>query len=165
MAGPTHAQIAAVHRVLYNPARLKQLAEDFQQLNLLMNLDGPPLATDDSRIAVGDGPDWVVPATGAVDVSVLNAAATAERLAERLLGMRREISHVNCPAADRRRLMTALSEQAQAWSARASLWRETTAPDDVAGAVATITKHERAAGAALAHVQRYLRPASDFPPS
>jgi len=162
MARPTHRQIKAVHGVLYAPARLKQIAEDFQQLNMAINLDGPALQPDDVRGQVGAGPEWVIPATGAVDTLVLDAAARCDRIVARLMTMRHEISLLDLPAADRQHLMAALAAQARTWSARASLWRSPTAPDDIQAAVAPITNHQQAAFTALGHVRAYLRPASDF---
>lgn len=162
MAKPTKKQIQAVQKVLYDRARLAQMAHDFQQLNLFMNLDGPPLAMNDSRLEQGDGPDWVIPATGAVDVLVLDGADRCDQIAARLLTMRKDLSPLAIPASDKQSLMTSLSEQALAWQKRAATWRMTTAPDDVNAAVEAISKHQRVAVDELAHVQPYLRPLSDF---
>jgi hypothetical protein len=162
MSKPTHAQIHAVRKVLYDEQRMKQTALDVEQVNLLMNLIGQPLPLTDPRIAVGDGPDWVIPDTGAVDPAVLEAAGRCQSIASTLLSMRGELSQVDCPAADKQLLMKSLHEQAEVWSARSSLWMKTTAPDDVSAAVRNITAHQQAAFGALKNVQAYLRPATDF---
>jgi hypothetical protein len=162
MSKPTHAQIHAVRKVLYDEQRMKQTALDVEQVNLLMNLTGPPLPLTDPRIAVGDGPDWAVTATGAVDPFVLEAAGRCQSIAKTLLSTRSELSQVDFPAADKQLLMQSLQEQAEVWSARATLWMQTTAPDNVSAAVQNITAHQEAAFGALKNVQAYLRPVTDF---
>lgn len=162
MAPPTKQQIRAVQKVLYDRTQLAQMAHDFQQLNLFMNLDGPPLAMGDTRFESGAGPDWAIPATGAVDVLVLDGADRCDQIAARLLTMRKGLSGLAIPASDKQALMASLSEQALAWQKRAATWRSRTAPDDVKAAVEAITKHQRAAEDELASVQPYLRPVADF---
>lgn len=159
---PTHAQIKAVQNVLYDHNQLKQAAQDVQQVNLLMNLSGPPLPANDVRGAVGNGPEWLIQATGQLDPSVAQAVARCRSIAARLQSMRSALGRLDLPSADKQFLMTALKEQALTWSTRATLWEETTAPSDPTGAVAKITAHQTAAFAALGHVQAYLRPIDSF---
>lgn len=159
---PTPAQIKAVRKVLYDRTQLKQMANDIQQVNLLMNISGPPLPQNDVRIAVGDGPQWFIQTTGAVDPNILSAVASCQSLAKRLLSLRSAVARLQLPPADKQFLTTALNEQALTWSARATLWQQQGAPADPAGAVAQIAAHQAASFAALKHVQAYLRPPSDF---
>lgn len=157
MSAPTKAQVRAVRAVLYDHAALAGLAQDIQQINLLMNLAGPPLPPDDVRIAVGTGPQWVIPATGAVDPAVLDAVARCQSLVKRFSAMATAIADLDIPRDDKRHLTTAVREQALTWSARAQLWAEPGAPTDPTGTVANITAHQAAADAAVKQVQAYLR--------
>ena len=158
MSGPTKDQIKAVRAVLYDHAQLKLIAEDIQQINLLMNLAGPPLPSNDVRIAVGTGPRWVIPATGAVDPAVLDAVARCQKLAKRLQAIGDALADLDLPADDKHELTTAMHEQAQTWTARARLWGQAGKPSDPAGALATITAHQTASDAAVKKVTAYLRP-------
>ena len=158
MSGPTAVQIRAVQAVIHDRAQHRAMAEDIQQINLLMNLSGPPLPANDVRVAVGDGPEWRIQHTGAVDPAVLDAVARCEDLARRLESMSGALGHLDLPHDDRQSLVTALHESALTWTARARLWRDPEKPGDPKGVVATITAHQAASDAAAMQVKAYLHP-------
>jgi hypothetical protein len=158
MSAPTAAQIRAVRQVIHDRARHRAMAEDIQQINLLMNLNptGPPLSSTDVRVAAGDGPEWRIPATGALDPAVVDAVARCEDLAKRFESMSQAIGNLDLPHDDRRSLVTALHESALTWTTRATFWRDPEKPRDPKGTVAAITAHQVASDAAAAKVKAYL---------
>jgi hypothetical protein len=155
---PTKAQIKAVRHVLYDHTQVTQMIDDIQSINVLMNLSGPPLPENDVRVAVGDGPEWIVQATGALDPSVSEAVTRCHSIAQRLQTIRAALSALDLPHSDKQNLKTALQEQALAWTTRAGLWAQPKSPSDPKGTVAKITAHEKASSAALAKVKAYLQP-------
>ncbi len=156
MSSPTSAQIKAVQAVVRDHAQLRAMKEDIQQINLLMNLAGPPLPENDVRVAVGDGPEWRIPATGALDPAVLEAVSRCQDLAQRLESMSSALGKLDLPSGDRQALVTVLHELALVWTARATLWRNPKPPGDATSAAAAISAHQTASTAAAKKVQAYL---------
>jgi hypothetical protein len=74
-ASPTSAQIHAVHKVLYDHKRLRTIANLSNNIQVLMNFSADAqLDPNDARSPAGSGPQWYIPATGALDPDVIAAA-------------------------------------------------------------------------------------------
>lgn len=163
MAKPTRKQILAVQGVLYNRKRLRELSDHHASIGKLMNLDpSARLASGDIRSPAGSGPNWLY-ADGRVDQLVIQAAGRCDRIAATLLQTRAELSALSIPRGDKRHLMAALQAEAAAWSARATVWRAPTRPNDPHKLAVTITSHLATALAEQQHVKQYLKPRSQVP--
>lgn len=154
----TDPRIAAVRKVLYEPNRLRHLRDDLVTIETLMNLDPTAaLQSGDPRAFAGSGPDWYIRGTGALDPGVVEAAGRCDRIAARLLAIRRDLASVAFPGADKASLRRGLAELAASWSARGHAWRA--APgQDVDAAVTAIQKHLQASTVSFRKARRYLKP-------
>ncbi len=159
MPKPTATQIKAVRAVLYQPQRVKDLNRLQANLAVVMNLNPEAnLGDGDVRNPPGSGPQWYIPATGAIDDNITLAAGFCDQIAAILLKTRADLAKVDIPAADRTNLRTALGEEAASWSARGRVWKRPGQPADPGTAVAEISTHFTAAVAAAKHVSHYYRP-------
>lgn len=150
-------QVAAVRRVLYDRRRLRRLGDELRSIDALMNADpARRLQPGDARVQAGAGPLWYVPATGAIDPSVREAADRCDAVAGLLLEMRRALSHVAFPASHRRHLQAGIAAQAAFWKARGAVWRAPRPPADPRAAAAAVASHARVAARELQPVRRYL---------
>jgi hypothetical protein len=148
--------IQAVRQVLYDKERRKKLKTEIRSIVLLMNFDpGEPIPHDDARVAPGAGPLWFIPATGAVDTAVLEAADRSEKVAEILTKMRHDLGELDIDGTDRGHLQEALDQQAKAWRVRAKVWRDPGSPDDTLWR--KIAEHETRSVHELKLVKDYLK--------
>ena len=123
---------------------------------LLMNTDpGEAIPSGDARVEPGAGPLWFIPATGAVDPAVLEAADRAEKVAAILAKMKRDLGELDIDRTDRGHLQEALDQQVQAWRIRARVWRDPGAPDDTLWA--KIADHETRSVRELKRVKDYVK--------
>ena len=147
MTIPT-AQIEAVHGVLYDPARLKQIQDDTTSISVLLGIDdGNP----------GSVHNWYVVSTRSLTAGKLEAAKRCHSIANTLLAMSADIGKLSLNSADKQHLMTALQEQAASWQARGNAWGaqgKLAAPETVA---AGIGGHLRSAVLEAQHVKAYLK--------
>lgn len=108
-----------MRRVLYGRRRLRRLYQHASSIDVLMNTDpGRALDPDDTRVRGGDGPNWVIPATGEINSAVLEAARRCDEIASIFLAIRRNLARVNFDRSDKRHLRAGLASQAYAWRAR-----------------------------------------------
>ncbi len=145
---PTAAQIEAVHRILYDPARLRLIQDDTNSISVLLGIDNG----DQSSVH-----SWYVLSTRSLTAGKLEAAQRCHSIANTLLAMSADIGKLSLNNADRQHLMSALQEQASSWQARGNAWGaqgELAAPDTVA---ATISGHLRSAVLEAQHVKVYLK--------
>ena len=153
----TNDQITRVWKVLYQPARTRKLLEHVNNVDVLMNLNWQrTIPANDARARAGTGPNWFYPANGKVNESVLKAADQCEKIAALLLDIQRDLAPVDFPAADKRHLRAGLAAQADAWRARARVWRAPGKPN-VEAASAAIVKHERTSFKELGRVTAYFK--------
>jgi hypothetical protein len=159
MPKPTTAQVKAVRAVLYQPQRVKDLARLQANLAVVMNLN-PDANLGDGDVCnpPGSGPQWYIPATGAIDDNITLAAGFCDQIAAILLKMRADLAKLDIPAVDRTNLRTALAEEAASWSARGRVWKRPGQPADPRVEVAEISNHFSAALAAAKRVAHYYRP-------
>ena len=154
---PTHAQVRQVRKVLYGRKRLKRFAVLADEIDIDMNLDyRHHIPDDDVRVTAGGGPRWIYPSNGRIELSVREAAERCERIADLLREMRSDIGELSIPRRDRRRLRRGLKANAQAWEARARIWRRQSKPD-VKSDTAEIAGHLRDGQRAFRKVKRYLK--------
>jgi hypothetical protein len=155
LSQPTNKELKAVHAVLYERKRLRQIFDDISSIDVLMHFNDP--AQPDSA------PLWYEPSTGQLTSSVLDAAQRCHNIAKALLQMRNELAGVKFDGGDKRHLREALKEQAASWSTRGDIWSTAGAPnEDAERVVAPITAHQVAGAQAAEHVTDYLKPNSDF---
>lgn len=113
-ATPSKAQIKAVRKVLYQRDRLDKLNVLAKNISVLMNLNpATELPSNDIRNPAGSGPTWFVPATGAVDPGVQEAANDCDKIAAALMAIRNDVSQVSFPHDDKQHLMASLSAEAE----------------------------------------------------
>jgi hypothetical protein len=148
---PTPKQIAAVRRVLYEPARIRQMRSDLSSISVLLNLENQ----NPSEIVT-----WYVPATGELSPGIVEAAARCRRIAATVRAIRSELAKLEFDQVDKRHLLRALDAQAASWQARADGWAAPGQPGDVDALVTTVAGHLRTAFAEAAHVKPYLKRAS-----
>lgn len=154
---PTHAQIKAVQKVLYNHGRMEKLSASFTSAATLMNpVDqyGNPL-----------GPTWYYPDGSGYDTVVVQAAGYADQVADILYAIRHDLGPVDFPARDKQRLRNALAAEAASWRARAAAWRDPNPPTDVQATVDGIDGHLQDMIDNVKHVQHYLKPVSAVLPN
>lgn len=150
-------EIKAVHRVLYDRKRLREMLTEVRSIEVLMNTNpDQPIPPDDIRVNAGDGPTWVL-LNGELDPAVLEAAERGRRVAKLLRETSRDLRDVDFDRDDKRQLRHALDEHAKAWLARADAW---TAPADAAldppKAAAQINRHDEQALRSYREVRGYL---------
>ena len=82
MTAPTKAQITQVRRVLYNRSSVGQVRDALSSIDVLLGL-APSTPS-------GSGPTWIIPDTGQIGPSVIEASRAALRIASitLLCGMR-----------------------------------------------------------------------------
>jgi hypothetical protein len=154
---PSRDDIRAVREVLYDRDFRNRLKTELNSIVLLMNLDpGEAIPSDDPRVEPGAGPLWFVPATGALDPAVAEAADRCDRIAEILMKARRQVGDLEIDGGDKTHLREALNQQAKSWRVRGRLWRDPGAPDAEAGAD-EIFDHERKAVQSLKKASDYLK--------
>lgn len=159
---PTAAQIQAVHQVLYDHKRMQRLANLSNNIQLSMNLSAEvEIGPDDPRGPAGSGPQWYIPATGALDPSVIAAAGYCDEIATTLKQIAHGISQVDLPKADKKHLIAGINAGAALCTARGRVWRASGDPGDPNSAATTISKHTQEMVQHLKHVKRYLEPASE----
>jgi hypothetical protein len=154
---PTHAQIRAVQKVLYNHARMQKLEANFTSAANLMNPTdqfGNPL-----------GPTWYYPDGSGYDKLVTQAAGYADQVASILYAISGDLRAVKFPAQDKQHLRNALNAEAASWRARAAAWRDPNPPADVQATVDGIDGHLQTMANNVQHVQRYLKPRSAVLPN
>jgi hypothetical protein len=160
---PTKKEIEAVRGVLYKHGRVEKISELVHNIVVLMNLNPSAVVPgSDPRYPAGSGPQWYFPDNGSLDNAVIESAGYCDQLAALSHTMRHEISNLSLPAADRRHLMTALSENANVWTMRARLWRAAKPPADPNAAAASIAQHVTASLDALKHLKPYLKSPHEF---
>ena len=155
MAKPTKKELKAVHAVLYERKRLRQIFDDISSIDVDLHFNNPAQP--------GSAPLWYYPANGQLTSSVLDAARRCHKIAKALLDMRDELAKVEFDGDDKRHLREALKEQAASWSTRGDIWSMPGAPDDDAeSVVAPITAHQVAGAKEAEHVVDYLKKNSSF---
>lgn len=160
---PTAHEIRAVQSVLYKQGRLEKISELVNNVVVLMNLDpSANIPSSDSRYPAGSGPQWYLPSDGSLAPSVTEAVGYCDQLVTLIGAMRQEISKLSFPQADKRHLLTALSENAMVWTTRANLWRAAAPPADSNAAAASIAEHMTASANASKHLRPYLKSAQDL---
>jgi hypothetical protein len=107
-------------------------------------------------------PSWFVPATGKVNVNVLEAAQRCHKIAQALLDMRDELAGVDIKGKDRDHLRAALKAQAASWEARGKAWTAPAPPDDANAVVDGIKAHQVTCFEESQHVTDYLKLNEDF---
>jgi hypothetical protein len=156
--GPTKAQVHAVQKALYEPARLKHMRQLRMEISLAMNLNQEAqLPPTDVRYPAGSGPQWFYPDTGDVDDLVLQGAHLCDQMAHALLAIRADVAKIDFPASDKHHMMAGIQAEAASWSARGRAWRAASKPD-VEALVAGISGHLQTGIAEAAHVQHYFKP-------
>jgi hypothetical protein len=158
---PTKDQLHAVHQALYKRERLQALATLRHNISVLMNFNpNQQLSVDDPRNPAGSGPTWFVPATGAVDPAVLEAANDCDQIATALMDMHDDVGGVEFPAADKQHLQAAIAAEAASWTTRGQIWRAPTKPN-VEADTKRIEHHVATAISEVKHVSAYLKPLSE----
>jgi hypothetical protein len=158
---PTHAQVRALHHALYKTERLHHLQSRQHNIAVLMNLrPAASLPAKDVRSPAGSGPQWFVPATGAVDPAVREAADDCDAIATTLMAIHDDVAGVDFPDKLRGHVMASLKAEAASWNARASFWRSPAKPD-VDAVVKRIAGHAKTAADQAKPVSRYLRTAQE----
>lgn len=99
----------------------------------------------------------MIPATGQINLAVLEADGRCDEIAKILLAIRRDLAHINFARRDKRHLRAGLARHAYAWPARGRVCGAPQRPDDVEPAVARIVAHERASVREVRSVREYLR--------
>jgi hypothetical protein len=154
---PTDAQITALHHALYKRARLEHLRTLQHNIAVLMNLlPGATLPGNDVRSPAGSGPQWFVPATGAIDPSVTEAAKDCDAIATTLMAIHDDVAGVDFPDKLRGHVMASLKAEAASWNARASFWRSPHKPD-VDAVVKQISGHLKTAADEAKPIGKYLK--------
>jgi hypothetical protein len=150
MTAPTKAHITQVRQVLYNRSTLQQVRDALSSIDVLLGL-APSTPS-------GSGPNWIIPDTGQIGPSVIEASQAALRIASILQRNARAIGGLSIPAADRAHLVKALDEQASAWTARAKAWVQTgpLSAGQITSTLKVIGGYESAAAAAATKVSAYL---------
>lgn len=162
-AKPTEQQVAAVHAVLYERSRVQALHDELQSIAVELNLDREAqLSPKDRRGPAGSGPNWYVPATGAVDPAVLDAAKRCDKIAAILTEIAGELEGVDISRTDRADLQSALSEEAAVWTLRGRWWRDPHPAKDPKQLAATIAAHVQTSVAAGYKVRAYRKPVSEL---
>jgi hypothetical protein len=153
---PSNKDIHAAREVLYDKDRRQKLKNELDSIVVLMNFDpGQPIAYNDPRVQPGAGPLWFVPANGAVDPAVLEAADRCDKVAAILRKMRDEIGDLDIDHDDRDHLKKGLNQQAKAWTTRGILWRDPGNPDPAL--TEKIIALESNSGQELLKVRKYLK--------
>jgi hypothetical protein len=87
------AQIEAVHGILYDPARLKQIQDDTTSISVLLGIDdGNP----------GSLNNWYVLSTISLTAGKLEAAKRCHSIANTLLAMGADIGKLSLNSADKK---------------------------------------------------------------
>jgi len=158
---PTNDQLQAVHKALYKRSRLDALTTLNRNIAVLMNLNPESeLSPNDVRNPPGSGPTWFIPATGAVDQFVVEAAGDCDKIAAALMDMHDDVGTVDFPAADKQHLQAAIAAEAASWTARGQIWRAPSIPD-VDAANEQIQQHVRTALSESQQVSAYLKTAQE----
>lgn len=156
---PTHEQLKSLHRALYKPGRLQHLQTLQRNIAVLMNLNpATELPTNDIRNPAGSGPTWFVPATGAIDPGVLEAADDCDKIAQTLMAIHDDVAGTDFPDDLRAHVTASLNAEAASWTARGAFWRDP-APPDVEAVVAGIEAHLKIAAAEAKPIGKYLKTA------
>jgi hypothetical protein len=154
---PSKSQIKAVRKALYQRDRLGKLNDLARNISVLMNFNpATELPINDVRNPAGSGPTWFVPATGAVDPGVLEAANDCDTIAATLMAIRHDVGQVSFPSSDKQHLMASLQAEATSWNVRGAMWRSPTAPD-VEAFTKEIGGHVATAISEAEHVAVYLK--------
>jgi hypothetical protein len=148
MSKPTPADLAAVRKILYDPKRHQQLADDASSISVLMNLEDQ----SPNRVLT-----WWIPATGKLSEGVLEAAARCRSIAAAYEQMKQEMQHVAIPAQDKASIQEALGYVAGCWQARADAWGDERPPSDPAALAKAINVHLGNALAAAHDVEVYFK--------
>ncbi|MGD0286356.1 MAG: hypothetical protein ABSC31_08265 [Acidimicrobiales bacterium] len=150
MTAPTKAQITLVRQVLYNRSSVGQVRDALSSIDVLLGL-APSTPS-------GSGPTWIIPDTGQIGPSVIEASRAALRIASILEQEASAIGGLSIPAADRSHLVRALNLQASAWTARAKAWVRTgpLSAAQITSTLKIIGGYESAAAAAATKVSAYL---------
>ncbi len=156
---PSEAQIKALHHVLYERKRLHRLRTLQHNIAVLMNLNPEAeLSSQDARAPAGSGPTWFLPANGAVDPLVLEAAKYGDEIAATLMSMHDDVAKVDFPHHLRAHVTAALKAEAASWTTRAAFWRSPTKPD-VDAVVKSISGHVQDAIDHAKPVAKYFKSA------
>ena len=149
MSKPTPDELAAVRKILYDPKRHQQLADDASSISVLMNLEDQ----SPNRVV-----EWWIPATGKLSKGVREAAARCRSIAAAYGQMRDEVQGVAIPAPDKAKIQEALGYVAGCWQARADAWGDESPPGDPAALARAINAHLENALAAAHDVAIYFEP-------
>jgi hypothetical protein len=150
MTAPTKAQITQVRQVLYRRSSVRQVRDALSSIDVLLGL-APSTPS-------GSGPNWIIPDTGQIGPSVIDASQAALQIASILEQDARAIGALSIPALDRAHLVKALNLQAAAWTARAKAWVQTgpLSAGQITSTLNIIGGYESGAAAAAAKVNAYL---------
>jgi hypothetical protein len=148
VATPTNKELAAVHKVLFEPKRARRMADDAASFSVLLNLQGQ---------AQGRPVIWWVPGTGRLSPGVLEAAARCDRIASAYQQMSAELAGASVNAADKARLRSALDAMAAMWLARSTVIGDPKPPADPVALARSLSDHLLQAYEAGRAVVEYFR--------